>query len=82
MDAELVVCMCAALEAAPMEMDADDFQDAEDQKDSFDPEKKTIAFLKTWLTENGHDEKAFELASKKAKKPEYVKMVKDILGIR
>ena len=63
-----------------MDMDADDFQDAEDQKDSVNPEKMTIAQLKTWLTEAGHEEKAFELASKRAKKPEYVQVVKETLG--
>ena len=64
-----------------MDMDADDFQDPEEQQNYFDPEKKTVAQLKAWLTDNGHDERALELSYKKAKKADYVKEVKDILGL-
>ena len=69
--------------AAPvaMEVDDGDFQDAEDTKDGINPEKMTVAQLKSWLTDNGHDDRAYELASSKAKKADFVAAVKNVLGV-
>ena len=62
-----------------MEEDGD-FQDAVDREDGINPDKMTVAQLKSWLADNGHDDKAFELASSKAKKADFVAAVKDVLG--
>ena len=59
----------------------DGFEDAEDRPDTVHPDKMTVAQLKSWLTDNGHDDRAFDLASKKAKKAEYVAAVKEVLGL-
>ena len=64
-----------------MDMEDGDFQDAEDQTDALKPDKMTVGQLKSWLTDNGHDDKAFELASSKAKKAAFVAAVKDVLGM-
>lgn len=41
----------------------------EDQNQHVTPEKMTIAQMKDWLTDRGHDNIAWELASTRAKKP-------------
>ena len=64
-----------------MEVEDGDFQDAEDRTDEVHPEKMTVAQLKSWLTDNGHDDRAFALASGKAKKAEFVAAVRDVLGM-
>ena len=44
-----------------------------------DPAKMTIPQLKTWLDDNNYQEKAWELGQKKAKKPEYVDCVRQLM---
>ena len=40
----------------------------------------TIPKMKDWLVESGHEDKAYELASKRAKKGEYKTAIEGILG--
>ena len=44
-----------------------------------DPAKMTIAELRTWLDEHNYQEKVWELGQKKAKKPEYVECVRELM---
>lgn len=44
------------------------------------PEKMSIAQLKNWLTEQGHEDQVWKLAQGKAKKPQYVAAVRAVLG--
>lgn len=64
-------------------MDADGYQDANEGVRGIEgtpPEKKTIAQLKEWLTEQGHEEKVWSLTQEKAKKPAFVAAARDVLG--
>ncbi len=67
--------------AEPME--ADGYEDANEGVRGIEgtpPEKKTIAQLKEWLTEQGHEEKVWNLTQQKAKKPAFVAAARDVLG--
>lgn len=41
----------------------------------------TIAQCKDWLTEHGHEDRAYELSNKRAKKSEYIAAIEDVQGI-
>lgn len=45
------------------------------------PERMSIAQLKIWLTEQGHEDKVWKLAQSKAKKPQYVAAARSVLGV-
>ncbi|KAK9820375.1 hypothetical protein WJX72_009644 [[Myrmecia] bisecta] len=68
----------AAAPAAPMEVE-DGYASAGEGED-LNPNKMTINEIKQWLTEKGHEDKAWELTNKRAKKPQYVEVMKDVLG--
>ncbi|KAL3133524.1 hypothetical protein ABBQ38_007377 [Trebouxia sp. C0009 RCD-2024] len=53
--------------------------DGADTSAGKDPAKMTIAELKTWLDEHNFQEKVWELGQKKAKKPEYVECVRQLM---
>jgi hypothetical protein len=53
-------------------MDADSFQDAEEDKD---PNKMTIPQIKAWLTDHGHEGKVWELSQSRAPKKKYVEYI-------
>ena len=53
--------------------------DGGDTSNSKDPAKMTIPQLKKWLDDNNYQEKAWELGQKKAKKPEYVECVRQLI---
>jgi hypothetical protein len=44
------------------------------------PDKMSIAQLKNWLTEQGHEDEVWKLAQGKAKKSQYVAAVREVLG--
>ena len=59
----------------------DDGYGTPDEGENIDPAKMTIGKIKDWLTEHGHEDKAYELASnKKAKKGDYVAVMENVLG--
>lgn len=59
----------------------DDGYGTPDEGENISPASMTIAKMKDWLTEHGHEDKAYELASnKKAKKADYVAVMEDVLG--
>ena len=51
-----------------------------DEGENINLASMTIGQIKDWLTEHGHEDKAYEMASKKAKKGDYVAVMKDVLG--
>ena len=59
---------------------ANDGYDTPDEGENLDPQRMTIAQMKDYLTEHGHEDKAYALASKKAKKGDYVAIMEDVLG--
>ena len=73
--------VCAAICAEPM--DADGYESADEGVRGIGgtpPDKKTIAQLKDWLTEQGHEEIVWKLTQEKAKKPAYVAAANHVLG--
>ena len=73
--------VCTASGAEPM--DADGYESADEGVRGIGgtpPEKKTIAQLKDWLTEQGHEEVVWKLTQEKAKKPAYVAAANQVLG--
>lgn len=65
-------------------MEADGaFEDAEEGVEGIQgvqPEKMSIAQLKNWLTEQGHEDQVWKLAQSKAKKTQYVAAARAVLG--
>ena len=64
-------------------MDADAYESADEGVRGIEgtpPEKKTIAQLKEWLTEQGDEEKVWKLTQEKAKKPAFVAAAREVLG--
>ena len=53
--------------------------DGGDTSTGKDPANMTIAQLKAWLDENNYQEKIWELGQQKAKKPDYVKCVRQLM---
>lgn len=53
--------------------------DGGDTSTGKDPVNMTIAQLKAWLDENNYQEKIWELGQQKAKKPDYVKCVRQLM---
>jgi hypothetical protein len=75
----LSVRECAAADAG----DSMEFEDAGEGEDSnLNPEKMTIQKMKDWLTERGHEDTVWRLSNDKAKKPQYVAAMNDVLGRR
>ncbi len=71
--------VCFLAEAVPLEADGA-FEDAEEGIQGVQPEKMSIAQLKNWLTEQGHEDQVWKLAQSKAKKPQYVAAARAVLG--
>ena len=53
--------------------------DSGDTSNGKDPAKMTIPQLKKWLDDNNYQEKTWELGQKKAKKPDYVECVRQLM---
>ena len=81
----LLTAICVAAEApTAMEVEADGGYESADEGAAgiagTPPEKMTIAKLKDWLTEQGHEDTVWRLTQDKAKKPEYVAAARQVLG--
>ncbi|KAL4859356.1 Guanylate-binding protein 5 [Chlorella vulgaris] len=58
----------------------DDDDDFEDPENLPDPKKMTVAQIKDWLMEHGHEKAAWDLAQKRSKKAEYEALMRQVLG--
>ena len=80
------MCVAAAAEApALMEADGDGggYESADEGATGIagtPPDKMTVAKLKDWLTEQGHEDVVWRLTQARAKKPEYVAEARRVLG--
>lgn len=83
---ELCTSMTTAAEA-PVLMEADRDNGGYESADEgtvgiagTPPEKMTVAKLKDWLTEQGHEDVVWRLTQARAKKPDYVAEARRVLG--
>ncbi|KAK9798122.1 hypothetical protein WJX73_001407 [Symbiochloris irregularis] len=84
LQAQLAAAQSAPRHAAPDFMatdgEAGEAFEVPDEVQDPQPKSMTIAQMKDYLVENGHEDKAYELASKKAKKGDYVAVMQSVLG--